>query len=53
MNLEIIKQLGAEGMWAIIIYKGLDIIEVVVVFLMIGFGLYKAWPAIKKAMEDF
>ena len=37
-----------NGIWGIVIYQLLDITEVVVILLLIGFGIKKAWQTIEK-----
>ena len=49
---EILKEFGAIGLWGVVIYKVLNIVEVIVGFSLIGFGIKKAWPHIKRIMED-
>lgn len=50
--IQVVESFGVTGLWAIVLYKFLDFAEVVGVFLLIGYGIKKAWPTIKKLMED-
>lgn len=47
----VLKEFGAVGLWAVVIYKFLTIVECIVAFSLIGYGIKKAWPHIKKILE--
>ena len=49
---QVLNQFGVTALWGIIIYKVLDFAECVGIFLIIGYGIKKAWPSIKE-MIDF
>ena len=48
----ILNQFGVNALWGVLLYKVLDFIEVIGVLLILGYGLKKAWPAIKKIVES-
>lgn len=49
--IKIMQEFGVMGIWGIIIYKVLDIAGTIVAFLLIGYGVKKAWPSIKKFLN--
>ena len=49
--LEVLRQFGVMGLWGIIVYQVIDMVEVVVVFWMIGYGIKKAYPSIKEIIS--
>ena len=50
---KILSDFGATGLWGIVLFKALECIELFGCFILIGWGIKKAWPAIQKVMEDF
>ena len=48
---EILKEFGVVGLWGVVIYKLLNLVEVVVCFLLIGWGIKKAWPHLRDALN--
>ena len=47
--LELLNQIGAMGIWGIVIYKVLDFAQLIGAFLVIGYGIKKAWPHIRES----
>ena len=45
--ISILREFGAYGLWGVILYKVLNIVEVVVAFLLIGWGIKRALNAVK------
>ena len=48
----VLKEFGAMGMWGIVLYKALDLIEALVVLWLIYYVVKKGFPFIKKLLED-
>ncbi len=49
--ISILNQFGITAFWGLIVYKLLDLIQIVVVLLLIGYGLKKAAPFFLKLMD--
>ena len=47
----VLNNFGVMGLWGIVLYKVLDYIGIAFIFFIIGYGLKKAWPEIKKTMD--
>jgi hypothetical protein len=50
--IRVINELGKYGSVAIILYKVLNIIEIIVGFLLIGYGIKKAWKPVKEFIKE-
>ena len=50
---KILTEFGYAGLWGIVLYKAIECLEIFGIFILIGWGIKKAWPAIKEVMEDF
>ena len=50
---KVLSEFGATGLWAVVLYKGIETLQLFGAFILIGWGIKKAWPTIKKAMEDY
>uniref|UniRef100_A0A6H1ZM73 Uncharacterized protein n=1 Tax=viral metagenome TaxID=1070528 RepID=A0A6H1ZM73_9ZZZZ len=49
---KVINQFGVTALWGIVLYKLLEFAELMGVFLLIGYGIKKAWPSMKKILVD-
>lgn len=49
---QIVSQFGVSALWAIVLYKLLDFLGIIGVFFFLGWGVKKAWPAIKTMLEQ-
>ena len=50
--LEVVSAMGVHGINGIIIYKILDILGGVILFVLFGLGVRLGWPAFKKALIE-
>jgi len=50
--IDALNTLSTTGAWTLIIYKLIDWAELISALLIIGWGISKIWPVIKKALED-
>ena len=49
--IEVLQSFGVMGLWGVILYKLLGILEGLAIFLLTGWGIKKGWPHFKKIFE--
>ena len=49
--IQILHEFGIMGIWGIIIFQVLDLVKILCVFGLIGYGIKKAWPSIQKLFD--
>ena len=50
---KILSDFGTTGLWGIVLYKVLETIQIFGAFFLIAWLIKKAWPSIKKMLEDY
>ena len=45
---EVLQQFGSTGLWGVVIYKGFETIQLFGSLFLVGWGIKKAWPSVKK-----
>jgi len=48
----VLNQFGVTALWGIVLYKLLDFASILGIFVLIGYGIKKAWPAIKNFLDN-
>jgi hypothetical protein len=49
---KLVSEIGVTGLWAIVLYKGMSLLQMVTLFLLVGWGIKKAWPCFYKLMNE-
>jgi len=49
----ILNQFGTTALWGIVVYKLLDFAELFGFLILLGYGVKKVWPELKKAIKAY
>ncbi|MCD6162727.1 MAG: hypothetical protein J7K40_09985 [candidate division Zixibacteria bacterium] len=49
----ILSQFGTTALWGIVVYKLLNFIGLFGFLTLLGYGVKKAWPELKKVIKDY
>ena len=49
---KVVSQVGMAGLWTIVLYKLISVAETISLFIIVGYGIGKAWPHVVKLLNE-
>ena len=49
---KVVSQVGMAGLWTIVLCKLISVGGIISLFLLVGYGIGRAWPHVVKLLND-